>query len=349
MKPSRVHLDKATAKSFFKSRETIDFLLVMVQSMNSFDKRVITETGSKLKGLTQKTLQVNVGNRCNHLCTHCHVSASPNSTDLMKWSIMEEVLKVAEHLNPELVDITGGAPELNPYLPRFLKALAEKDYNVQVRTNLTVLLDPLLEGFLEMYKDMQIRIVGSLPCYLEADVDRVRGDGVFKKSIQILRLLNEIGYGGDPELELNLVFNPEDASLPPNQSELEATYRDVLSKKYGLQFNHLLTITNMPIGRFKQFLESKQQTAKYHQLLEDTFNPNTLDKLMCRHQVCIGWDGLIFDCDFNFALNLPVVSTPTHVYQFDRDSHRSREIATGRHCFGCTAGNGSSCGGAFEL
>lgn len=316
--------------------------------MNSFDQRVITETGSKLKGLTQNTLQVNVGNRCNHLCTHCHVSASPYSTNEMNWEIMEEVLKVAEHLDPELVDITGGAPELNPFLPRFLKALADNDYKVQVRTNLTVLLEPSLERFPEMYKDLQIRLVGSLPCYLEADVDRVRGNGVFKKSIQILRLLNDIGYGRDPELELDLVFNPEDASLPPNQSELELTYKDILSREHGIQFNRLLTITNMPIGRFRHYLASTQRTAQYQQLLEDTFNPNTLDKLMCRHQVCIGWDGLIFDCDFNFALKLPVVSTPRDVHQFDRNSHMCREIVTGQHCFGCTAGNGSSCGGAFE-
>ena len=299
-------------------------------------------------GLTHRTLQVNVGNRCNHLCTHCHVQATPNSTDIMKWGTMEGVLEVAEKINPELIDITGGAPELNPLLPRFLAALADRNYKVQVRTNLTVLLDTELRGQMEQYRDLQIRLVGSLPCYIEADVDQVRGDGVFKKSLQVLQSLNALGYGVTPELELDLVFNPEDASLPPNQSQLEDTYKEILSSEFGIHFNRLLTITNMPIGRFKQLLEAEMQFTQYQQLLEEAFNPDTLEKLMCRHQVCIGWDGLIYDCDFNFAINLPVTTTPQHIHQFDSVSHRTREIVTGLHCFGCTAGSGSSCAGALE-
>ena len=299
-------------------------------------------------GLTHRTLQVNVGNRCNHLCTHCHVQATPNSTDIMKWGTMEGVLEVAEKINPELIDITGGAPELNPLLPRFLAALADRNYKVQVRTNLTVLLDTELRGQMEQYRDLQIRLVGSLPCYIEADVDQVRGDGVFKKSLQVLQSLNALGYGVTPELELDLVFNPEDASLPPNQSQLEDTYKEILSSEFGIHFNRLLTITNMPIGRFKQLLEAEMQFTQYQQLLEEAFNPDTLEKLMCRHQVCIGWDGLIYDCDFNFAINLPVTTTLQHIHQFDSVSHRTREIVTGLHCFGCTAGSGSSCAGALE-
>ena len=299
-------------------------------------------------GLTHRTLQVNVGNRCNHLCTHCHVQATPNSTDIMKWGTMEGVLEVAEKINPELIDITGGAPELNPLLPRFLAALADRNYKVQVRTNLTVLLDTELRGQMEQYRDLQIRLVGSLPCYIEADVDQVRGDGVFKKSLQVLQSLNALGYGVNPELELDLVFNPEDASLPPNQSQLEDTYKEILSSEFGIHFNRLLTITNMPIGRFKQLLEAEMQFTQYQQLLEEAFNPDTLEKLMCRHQVCIGWDGLIYDCDFNFAINLPVTTTLQHIHQFDSVSHRTREIVTGLHCFGCTAGSGSSCAGALE-
>jgi radical SAM/Cys-rich protein len=316
--------------------------------MNKFAQHILNETGSKLTGLTQKTLQVNVGNRCNHLCTHCHVEATPASTDIMEWGLMEEVLRIAEVLNPELIDITGGAPELNPSLPRFLKALADRNYKVQVRTNLTVLLDPELKKQMEMYKDLQVRLVGSLPCYIEADVDIVRGDGVFKKSIQVLKELNELGYGVNPELELDLVFNPEDASLPPNQSDLEATYKKRLSSEWDVHFNRLLTITNMPIGRFKKLLVEQGQARDYQQLLENAFNPDTLDKLMCRHQVCIGWDGKIYDCDFNFALKLSVVNTPESVYKFDSTSHSTREIVTGPHCYGCTAGYGSSCAGALE-
>ncbi len=316
--------------------------------MNTFIQRILGETGAKLSGLTHKTLQVNVGNRCNHLCTHCHVQATPNSTDLMNWKLMEDILKVADYVHPELVDITGGAPELNPSFPRFLKAWGERDYEVQVRTNLTVLLDPALEGLMEMYRDLQIRLVGSLPCYLEADVDRQRGKGVFKKSIQTLQSLNALGFGRNPELELDLVFNPEGAFLPPNQSELEVTYKEILSAEFDVQFNRLITLTNMPIGRFKQMLEAEQQAKQYQQLLEVAFNPNTLEKLMCRHQVCVGWDGLIYDCDFNFALKLPVATTPKQIQRFDRASHKIREIVTGSHCFGCTAGYGSSCAGALD-
>jgi radical SAM/Cys-rich protein len=316
--------------------------------MNAFAQHILGEIGSKLEGLTHKTLQVNVGNRCNHLCTHCHVQATPTSTDIMKWELMEDVLRVAENVNPELIDITGGAPELNPSLPRFLKALVDRTYKVQVRTNLTVLLDPELRGLMEMYRDLQIRLVGSLPCYIEADVDQVRGDGVFKKSIHVLRTLNALGYGVSPELELDLVFNPEGAFLPPNQSELEDTYKEIMSSEWGIHFNRLLTITNMPIGRFKQLLEADQQVAHYQQLLENTFNSDTLEKLMCRHQICIGWDGLIYDCDFNFALKLPVITTPQHIHQFESASHQTREIVTGSHCFGCTAGYGSSCAGALD-
>ena len=316
--------------------------------MNAFAQHILGETGSKLEGLTHKTLQVNVGNRCNHLCTHCHVQATPTSTDIMKWESMEDVIKIAENVNPELIDITGGAPELNPSLPRFLKALVDRTYKVQVRTNLTVLLDPELRGLMEMYRDLQIRLVGSLPCYIEADVDQVRGDGVFKKSIHVLRILNALGYGVNPELELDLVFNPEGAFLPPNQSELEGIYKEIMSSEWGIHFNRLLTITNMPIGRFKQLLEADQQVAHYQQLLENTFNSDTLEKLMCRHQICIGWDGLIYDCDFNFALKLPVITTPQHIHQFESASHQTREIVTGSHCFGCTAGYGSSCAGALD-
>lgn len=265
----------------------------------------------------------------------------------MSWKIMDEILKVAKKIHPELVDITGGAPELNPSLPRFLEALDEGNHNVQVRTNLTVLLDPSLKEYMKMYRDLQIRLVASLPCYLEQDVDNVRGNGVFKKSIQVLKELNRLGYGVDPALELNLVFNPEGPFLPPEQSKLEGTYKEILLTEFDIHFNRLLTITNMPIGRFKQMLESEGQASQYQQLLEDSFNQATLEKLMCQHQVCIGWDGVIYDCDFNFALKLPVVKTPKYINQFDAASHLTREIVTGPHCFGCTAGYGSSCEGAL--
>ena len=320
----------------------------MVRRMNKFDRQVSAKTGSKLVGRTHRILQVNVGNRCNHLCTHCHVQATPSSTDVMEWETMNQILEVAEQIRPEYVDITGGAPELNHNLPQFLKALVENNHKVQVRTNLTVLLDPDLREHMKIYKDLKIRLVGSLPCYIEADVDNVRGAGVFKKSLEILKKLNELGYGVDPELELDLVFNPEEAFLPPDQSDLEKTYKDILASDWGIHFNRLLTITNMPIGRFRELLEEEKKFEQYQLLLEDSFNPATIDKLMCLHQVCVGWDGLLYDCDFNFALKLPVTSTPQRIQDFDPKSHKTREIVTGPHCFGCTAGSGSSCAGALE-
>jgi len=266
----------------------------------------------------------------------------------MEWETMNQILEVAEQIRPEYVDITGGAPELNHNLPQFLKALVENNHKVQVRTNLTVLLDPDLREHMKIYKDLKIRLVGSLPCYIEADVDNVRGAGVFKKSLEILKKLNELGYGVDPELELDLVFNPEEAFLPPDQSDLEKTYKDILASDWGIHFNRLLTITNMPIGRFRELLEEEKKFEQYQLLLEDSFNPATIDKLMCLHQVCVGWDGLLYDCDFNFALKLPVTSTPQRIQDFDPKSHKTREIVTGPHCFGCTAGSGSSCAGALE-
>lgn len=316
--------------------------------MSKFNKLIASVEGSKLRALTHKTLQANIGNRCNQACSHCHLGACPESDDLMSWETMQDVVRIAESVDPELIDITGGAPELNPSLPKFLKALADGVHKVQVRTNLTVLQNSKHSGFMDLYRDLQIRLVASLPCHSEENVDEQRGKGVFKDSIRSLRELNKRGYGIEPELELNLVFNPDGPVLPPEQSQLETTYKEILSSKYGIYFNHLLTITNMPIGRFKQYLEGEQNVVEYQQLLENSFNPTTLEKLMCRHQICVGWDGLIYDCDFNFALKLPVFSTPRDANHFDSKSHLNREIVTGPHCFGCTAGCGSSCEGALE-
>lgn len=316
--------------------------------MIAFSEIMCNKTGSKLRGLTHTTLQVNVGNRCNQLCYHCHVKATPESENVMSWKTMESILKVAGEVKPELFDITGGAPELNPFLPRFLKSLSNQEHDVQVRTNLTVLQDSGMDEMMDLYKELQIRLVASLPCYLEEDVDHQRGEGVFKDSIEILWKLNELGYGLESELELDLVFNPEGPFLPPEQSQLEATYKEVLLNEYNIHFNNLLTITNMPIGRFQEWLEAQGNATEYQELLVSAFNASTLDRLMCRHQICVGWDGLLYDCDFNLALGLPVVTTPNRVTHFDAISHRNREIVTGPHCFGCTAGSGSSCSGALE-
>jgi radical SAM/Cys-rich protein len=267
---------------------------------------------------------------------------------MMNWSTMQLVLDKTSEIRPGLIDITGGAPELNPHLRRFVKTLRENHYSIQVRTNLTILLEPRIEHLIDFYRDNGVKLVASLPCYLRKEVDSVRGDGTFKKSIEVLKRLNDVGYGLDPRLELDLVFNPEGAFLPPQQSVLEREYHAELQEKFGIVFNNLITITNMPVGRFSELLHQQNRYEKYSHLLRESFNLKTLDRLMCRHQVDVGWDGAIYDCDFNLGLKLPIgYGVPSHIDAFDFAALSRRRIVTGDHCFGCTAGNGSSCGGVL--
>jgi len=315
--------------------------------MNDFEKKIREVTGSPLKASDITTLQVNIGLQCNSQCRHCHLSASPERTEMMKWSTMQLVLAKTHEIRPTLIDITGGAPELNPHLRMFLKTLRENGYNFQVRTNLTVLLESRIE-MIDFYRDNGVKLVASLPCYLREEVDSVRGDGAFKKSIEVLKLLNDVGYGLDPSLELDLVFNPEGAFLPPKQSSLERDYKSNLQSKFGIVFNKLITITNMPIGRFLKLLHQQNSYEKYFQMLKEAFNPETLEGLMCRHQIDVAWDGRIYDCDFNLGLGFPIGGeVPLYIDNLDFFSLSNREILTGDHCFGCTAGYGSSCGGAL--
>jgi len=324
-----------------------------VRPMNEFEDRIRKSGRAPLMSRDLGTIQINVGLRCNQRCSHCHVGASPERRELMSWETMELVLDLARRVRPRLVDITGGAPELNPRLGRFVRALRKDGHSVQVRTNLTILLEPKFRGMPQFYKDAGVKLVASLPCYLKPEVDNVRGEGVFEKSLEALRRLNAFGYGRDPRLVLDLVFNPEHDLLPAPQTELEKEYREVLGTKYGITFNGLLTIANMPVGRFGEQLRKSGRDAVYGRLLRDNFNPETLDKLMCLDQVDIGWDGTVYDCDFNLARDLPAglersAGNEAHIGRFDPERHSRRRIVTGDHCFGCTAGAGSSCGGALE-
>jgi radical SAM/Cys-rich protein len=320
--------------------------------MNSFEKKVRALTGRGLSTGEIRTLQVNVGLRCNQRCTHCHVDASPRRSELMTRHTMREVVAAARKMRPRLVDITGGAPELNPGLRWFISALRRDGHAVQVRTNLTVLLEPGMGTMMRFYKTRGVKLVASLPCYLRPEVDNVRGRGVFKKSIEALKKLNAIGYGKNPALVLDLVFNPEKDFLPAPQAELENEYRRALGR-LGISFNGLLTITNMPAGRFLGRLRRKGREKSYMRLLKSTFNPDTLGKLMCLTQIDVGWDGTVYDCDFNLAKGLPA-SLPSNrvrrpaIADYDPGADGKRAVVTGEHCFGCTAGAGSSCGGALE-
>ena len=316
--------------------------------MNSFEELVSGIDGEGLRSLKIGILQVNLGLRCNQQCVHCHLEASPERKEVMEWSIMQQVLRAAGKVRCQLVDLTGGAPEINPHFRRFAAALHERGHRVQVRTNLTVLLEPGMEEMPRFLRDHQIQIVASLPCYLEENVCAQRGEQVYEKSIAAIRRLNEMGYGTEEGLSLNLVYNPGGPFLPPPQLALEEDYRRELNGRFGITFTRLLTITNMPIGRFRRELGRKNLEQNYLDLLQKSFNPQTVAELMCRYQLSVGWDGTLYDCDFNLALGLRVNhGVPDHVQSFSPEDLWKRRIVTGEHCFGCTAGSGSSCAGAL--
>ncbi len=316
--------------------------------VNNFEKQIAKISGEGLHSLKVKTLQVNLGLQCNQQCSHCHLEASPQRKEMMKWPTMKLILESAKCVPFQLVDLTGGAPELNSFFRRFIIALREGGLPVQVRTNLTVLLEPEMITIPQFFHDYEIQLVASMPCYLEENVCAQRGAGVYEKSIQVIRRLNELGYGYESSLPLNLVYNPGGPFLPPPQPALEEDYRRELGKRFGIRFTHLLTITNMPLGRFRKELNRQNREEDYLELLRKSFNPLTLQGLMCRHQITVGWDGTLYDCDFNAALGLAVNhGAPSHIKAFKPEDLWTRRIVTGEHCFGCTAGAGSSCGGAL--
>jgi radical SAM/Cys-rich protein len=267
---------------------------------------------------------------------------------MMSSEILEEVIKVAKAIQPDLVDITGGAPELHPRLKMFIEALVRDGHAVQMRTNLAVLAEPGMESMPHFLQENKVRIVASLPCYTEENVVQQRGLGVYERSTDMLKKLNSLGYGRDPELALYLVYNPGGPFLPPDQNQLEKDYRRELDSRFGIRFSGLYTIANMPIGRFLESLKQEKKDREYMQLLRDGFNCQTVTGLMCRHQICVAWDGSLFDCDFNIALRMPLVEgMPQTIDDYDHGFIANRKIKTGNHCYGCTAGFGSSCGGAL--
>lgn len=299
-----------------------------------------------LRGKALDTVQVNIGLACNLACRHCHVESSPKRTEAMTWETMQQTLRAAESCGAHTLDITGGAPEMHPQFRDFVDAAVAAGLHVMVRTNLTILIAPGYEDLSEYFADRGVHLVASLPCYLPDTVDRQRGRHVHRDSIEAIRRLNRAGYGIASRLALDLVYNPAGPSLPPNQQRLEAAYRAHLLQEYGIRFNRLYALTNLAIGRFRRDLERARQAGAYHALLRAAFNPATLDGLMCRHQLHVGWDGGLYDCAFNFAAGLPAAGGP-HVSDFDPEAFRRRRIATSEHCFGCTAGCGSSCGGVI--
>jgi radical SAM/Cys-rich protein len=291
-------------------------------------------------------VQANVGLRCNNSCVHCHLEAGPARTEMMDWDTMEAVANIARQTKPELVDITGGSPELNPLLKQFVMTLRAAGQDVQVRTNLTVISESRMDNMVEFYRDNDVKLVASLPCYTKVNVDAQRGSGVYERSIEALKRLNDAGYGS--ELKLDLVYNPGGAFLPGEQASLESDYRDNLQRDHGVVFSNLRTITNMPLGRFQRLLQRDNEYEQYDRLLRESFNPQTLGGLMCRHQIEVAWDGLLYDCDFNLALHAPIGNgLSPRAKDFAAEQYIQRRIVTGNYCFGCTAGHGSSCRGAL--
>lgn len=295
-----------------------------------------------------ETLQVNVGKRCNQACKHCHVEAGPQRTEIMTRETAELVIDaLARHPEIKTLDITGGAPELNPHFRFLVTSARAHGRHVIDRCNLTVLFEAGHEDTAQFLRDNDVEVVASLPYYLAQRTDSQRGLGVFDKSVAGLQWLNRLGYGSDDGPALNLVYNPTGAFLPPAQAEIEAEYRRELAKRHGIVFNSLFTITNMPISRFLHFLERSGNTERYMEKLVGAFNPAAAQGVMCRSLVSVGWDGTLSDCDFNQMLELPLTAgQPQHIRDFDGPRLAGRDITVGRHCFGCTAGAGSSCGGA---
>ncbi len=314
-------------------------------------KQMIENANPQLLKLNRlQTLQVNLGNKCNQHCKHCHVQAGPNGKKIMSKTVMEKIV-VFLRSHPDLcVDITGGCPELNPDFKFFVESIAELTSSIMVRTNLTVFYESGLSWIPQWYRENKIILIASLPCYTDKNVDQQRGQGVFEKSIAAIKLLNNLGYCFDKQLQLDLVYNPRADFLPRPQAQLEADYKRELGEKYGVVFNNLFTITNAPIGRFRQYLKANGKLEQYSQLLVENFNPEVAKNIMCRNLLSIDYKGTVYNCDFNQALNLPVANNsgkPTTIEQLDDVLQGNIEIITGQHCFCCTAGAGSSCTGSL--
>jgi radical SAM/Cys-rich protein len=297
------------------------------------------------------TLQVNVGYRCNQSCIHCHVGASPHRTEEMSGEVIDLVLAFLARRQITTLDITGGAPELNPHFRRLVRAARASGAHVMDRCNLTILEVPGQEDLAEFLATERVEIIASMPCYLEDNVDRQRGKGVFDGSIRGLQRLNGLGYGRDGSgLILNLVYNPQGPSLPPPQAALEADYKRILGEHYGVVFNRLYTLANMPIQRFGSTLISKGEFDGYLDMLRHAHLDANLDGVMCRHLVSVDWRGIVYDCDFNQMLDLPMQrsgAVQVHLADLLDADVAGNPIRVAGHCFGCTAGQGSSCGGAL--
>lgn len=323
-------------------------LLVAVSSRRFADV-LATDHLWPLRATGIEVLQVNVGKLCNQTCRHCHVDAGPDRREVMARETMQLCLDALARTDISTLDITGGAPEMNPHFRWLVERARNLDRHVIDRCNLTILLAPHYGDLPDFLARHRVEVIASLPCYLPDNTDRQRGEGVFAKSIEALRRLNTVGYGQPGSgLLLTLVYNPIGPSLPPGQAALEDAYRRELATRYGITFTRLITITNMPISRFLDDLVQQGMLDRYMELLVNAYNPAAAAGVMCRTMLSVGWDGRLYDCDFNQMLELELtVGLPRHIREFNLHTLENRPIVTGQHCYGCTAGSGSGCRGAI--
>ncbi len=318
-------------------------------SIPSFADQVSQTHDFPIRADRIEILQINLGKLCNMSCVHCHVDAGPDRREIMQWSEIEACLRVLQqHPEIQTVDLTGGAPEMNPHFRQLVEQTRALGKTVIDRCNLTILLANGFQDLPEFLAQHQVEIVASLPCYLEENTDSQRGDGAFSQSIEALQRLNELGYGAaGGSLKLTLVYNPVGQQLPPDQQQLEQAYREQLQRRFGISFTRLFTITNMPVSRYLEYLVRTGELESYLQLLVQAYNPAAVAGLMCRNTLSIGWDGSLYDCDFNQMLDMNVgQGLPQSIHDFDFKAMVNRSICTGQHCYGCTAGSGSSCQGS---
>ncbi len=351
-RPERTH--RVTTEALVAALDNQPSFLEEVEKVGSVDEIMRTEDRIT-------TLQLNIGRTCNLACTHCHVESGPACTESMTREGLEDVLEILERYPFETLDITGGAPEMNPHAAWFIREASKRIDHIMVRSNLVILDLPEYEHFIDLFAELGIHVIASLPTLSSVQAEEQRGIGTFDPSLDILRKLNAVGYGSDPRLKLDLVFNPQQEILPPAQEELESLYRDTLEHDHGVVFDQLLTMTNIPLGRHGKYLLREGLFDDYLTLLRENFNPSTLNGLMCRSQISVGWDCTIYDCDFNQVLGMTCqkVDFPdadgnsAPLYVRDLIEHPSlmenRTILTGSHCYACTAGAGSSCGGTIVL
>ncbi len=319
-----------------------------IQGLEKFQSKMEQAGLYPLKSTGIDIFQINVGYMCNMTCKHCHVDAGPDRKEIMTRETLDQCLKALNHPDISTVDLTGGAPEMNPHFRWFVDEVSKLGKEIIVRSNLTILDTRKFDDLPQFMADRGVEITCSLPFYSKRRTDAQRGEGTYDKSMKVLKTLNSIGYGKEESgLRLNLVYNPVGAFLPPGQESLKQQYKDRLMKDHGIVFNDLYTITNLPISRYLNFLVKSGNLEEYMEKLVNAFNPAAAEGVMCRNTISVGWDGSLYDCDFNQMLRMKTrPGAPSHISDWDLDKLNNREIVLNQHCYGCTAGAGSSCGGA---